>query len=632
MTRPIPDARKTHSLSGPTIPQAIRDAVDYEGTVVFLQPDGSRTTFTRAQISHAIDQRAQHLSARGLKKGDRLGLVLPRNDEFVLTFMGALAIGVIPVPMYPPLSMGKLDAYVTTAELILGAAGACALVTEKKVQSVLWSLVGKVKGLTAIHCVEEMAGPAEGSPPDLSKIALDDVAFLQFTSGSTATPKGVVVTHRNLLAQAWAIMMEGLQAQPGEPGVSWLPLYHDMGLIGCVLSPFWISMPMTYIPTLTFVKHPTLWMETMHETRACFAFAPNFAYALARRRTSEEKLAKLDLSCVKVLGAGAEPNHPDTLRAFLDHFAKAKLDPKVILPCYGMAEATLAMTFRGTLTGMITDVIDADRYHAEQRAIPAVAGPDKRTLEFVSCGKPFTHHAVKVMDDAGRVLEDRCVGEIVYTGPSVTPGYYLRPDATAEVFKPEGLHTGDLGYLVDGELYVTGRKKDIIILNGRNYDPQSIEWEAAEVPGIRKGNVVAFSCPSESSEQLVIVAETKEEDHATLAAAVKKRVQESLFLNVADVVLLGAGQLPKTSSGKLQRRRTRQQYLDGELGAEGVRTLGSRGEALTLARHLGKSMVARVKHNVLTKSGSLLGKLGLGDSKTSTPEAEASEGAKKEQP
>jgi fatty-acyl-CoA synthase len=606
VTRPIPDIRKTHTPNGPTIPQAIRDSVDVEGGVRFLLPEGGELFFNRAELSRAIDQRAQHLVALGLEKGDRVGLVLTQNHEFLLTFMGALAIGVIPVPMYSPLSLGKLDSYVVTAAHILEAAKARALVTERKLQSVLWSLVDRVQGLETIRCVEDFAGPSPGEPPDVSRVQLDDVAFLQFTSGSTSHQKGVVVTHRSLLANAHGILRDGLRATPEDSAVSWLPLYHDMGLIGFVLTPLWCAMPATYIPTLTFVKHPTIWMETMHRVRGTFTFAPNFAFALARRRTSEEKLAKLDLSCVKVVGCGAEPNNPDNLRAFAEHFKKAGLDPGAMMPCYGMAEATLAMSFCDIGRGVRTDRIDAEAYHGSGQAIAAPAeGSKGRVLDFVSCGKPFPGHAVQIVSDDGRELPERTMGEIRFSGGSVAAGYYRQPKATGETFTPKGLLTGDYGYLADGELYVTGRKKDIIILNGRNYDPQTIEWEVAEVPGIRKGNVVAFSRPGTATEELVVVAEAKPTDLAALVEAVKTRVQGSLLLNVTDVVLIGPGQLPKTSSGKLQRRRTREQYLDGALGREGVRTAGGSAEKLVLARHLGRSMLARVKHGVRQRAADL---------------------------
>lgn len=593
-----PHASETHTAQGPTVPQAVRDAVGKPGGYTFIQSGGGEQVLSFTEISEAIDERARQLLAAGLKKGDRVGLVLPEPKEFLLTFMGALSVGVVPVPMYPPMSFGKLDAYTSTAARILRASGAVALITERRVQSVLWSLLDKVEQLEWLLVVEELK-PAPGAAPDLTHIQPEDVAFLQFTSGSTAEPKGVVVTHGTLLHNLHAIMKHGLQISPTDVAVTWLPMYHDMGLIGFMLAPMWYAVPTVFLPTIDFVKHPTKWMETVSKYRGTITFAPNFAFALATRRTSAAKLATLDLSSLKALGCGAEPNHPGTLRAFVEHFKEAGLNPGALLPCYGMAEATLAMTFNPLGEGMRTDRIDADIYHREGRAQPVGANEEgPHVLEYVSCGFPLPAHQVKVMDERGNVLPDRTVGELVFAGGSVTPGYYQKPEETAAAYRAEGLRTGDLGYMVNGEVFVCGRKKDVIILNGRNYDPQTIEWEVAEVEGIRKGNVVAFSRPSAVTEELVVVAETKAEDLDALRAVVIKRVRESLQLNAHDVVLLQPGQLPKTSSGKLQRRRTQQQYEDGSLGREGVRTMGSSAQSLTLAKHLSISLVARVRHTI----------------------------------
>ncbi|MDZ4189268.1 MAG: AMP-binding protein, partial [Hydrogenophaga sp.] len=390
--------------------------------IVYLA-DKTETPISYRQLYEASTALAMGLQLAGLEPGQTVAIMLPTSPAYFFTYLGILRAGGVPVPIYPPARPSQLEDHVNRHTGILANAQAALLISVPEAMKVARLLQARVPGMRTVRTPEDLIASGQGHPLAAVAVRATDVAFIQYTSGSTGQPKGVALTHANLLANIRA-MANAIEATSQDVFVSWLPLYHDMGLIGCVLSPFWVSMPMTYIPTLTFVKHPTIWMETIHQTRACFAFAPNFAYALAKRRTPEEKLARLDLSCMKVLGCGAEPNHPDTLRAFLDHFGKAKLDPKAILPCYGMAEATLAMTFRGTLTGMITDVIDADRYHAEQRAVPTVAAADNRTLEFVSCGKPFSGHAVKIMSDDGRVLEDRCVGEIVYSGPSVTPGYY----------------------------------------------------------------------------------------------------------------------------------------------------------------------------------------------------------------
>jgi fatty-acyl-CoA synthase len=592
-------ASVTHDQNGPTVPRAVREGGAKPGGVTFIHADGGERYYSFAEFAAEVDRRALQLRDCGLSKGDRVGLILTENHEFVFSFLGAMAVGVVPVPMYPPLSLGRLDGYINTATRILTAARAKVLLTDRRVQGVLWSLLGRVSGLDSILCAQEVGARPVSGQPDLSAIDLDDTAFIQFTSGSTSTPKGVVVTHRSLLANLHAIMKYGLEISPKDVAVTWLPLYHDMGLIGFVLAPMWYSLPTVYLPTTTFVRHPNLWMDTIHKYRGSLSFAPNFAYALATRRTSPAKLATLDLSCVKVLGCGAEPNHPGTLRAFVEHFAPAGLRPEALLPCYGMAEATLAMTFSRLLGGMHSERIDAEMYHAQGRAVPHQGSDDRATMEFVSCGRPFPGHEVSVVDEQGAKLNEREVGEIIFSGASVSAGYFGQREASAEVFTPAGLKTGDLGYLANGELFVTGRKKDLIILNGRNYDPQSIEWEVAEVAGVRRGNVVAFSRPTAASEELVVVAESKPEVPAeAVKEGIKRRVAEALSLNVADVVILGHGELPKTSSGKLQRRLTREMYLAGTLGTHGVRTLGGRAQMLTLAKHLSLSFMVRVGHGM----------------------------------
>lgn len=609
---PAPDAL---ALGGDTYARVLTGMASREDRgFTFLQANGTEKVFSFAQVTAECVRRGTHLLNQGLRPGDHLALVVPEGDDFVLTFLACLYSGIVPVPLYPPLAFGRLDAYIEHTARILVAANTRMLLTSRKVQTVLWSLVDTVPGLERLITTEELVGPASGKAPDPYAVKADQLAFLQFTSGSTATPKGVMVPHRAILANAKAIMVDTLHAHTEDKGVSWLPLYHDMGLIGFVLSPLRYAVPVYFIPTLSFVRRPTLWMESIHRFRGSITFAPNFAFALATRRTSSELLAELDLTCLKAVGCGAEPNHGETLRAFLKHFEAAGLDPSAILPCYGMAEATLAMSFCPLDAPLRSDWIDADVYHARGEALavdllaPELPGDaQRRVLEFVSCGFPIPEHTVQIVDEYGVQAPDRVVGEIVFSGPSVTDGYYQNPEGTQAAFSPSGLRTGDLGYLANGELFITGRRKDLIILNGRNYDPQSIEWEAAQVEGLRKGNVVAFSAPGDATEQLVLAAETRiaPADYPALVERVKKHVQATLFLPVAEVVLLPVGSLPKTTSGKLQRAKTRQQFMEGTLATEGTRTLGSQGETLTVARHVAQSFVSRLKHEVRSTASTL---------------------------
>ena len=546
-----------------------------------------------------VIRRAAHLRALGLRKGDRVAMIVPDGQDFIPTFLAALWAGIVPVPLYPPLSLGKLDAFMEALTNILNAAQPRALITSERVAKVLWSVVSKVPSLEKVVMVETFSGPIEIASEEPEKLDDADLAFLQFTSGSTSAPKGVMVTHGNLAANCHAIFVEGLRADPlTDKGVSWLPLYHDMGLIGLVITPTIFGVSIVYIPTLSFIKNATVWLDTMSKQKATLSFGPNFAYALVTKRAKPEQIARWDLSRVRVFGCGAEPINPDTMRAFAAAFAPAGLKPTALLPCYGMAEATLAMSFIGLDEELRTDRIDAERYHSEQTAAASVNGA--LSLEVVSCGRPFPLHELSIQDEAGRKLPERAVGEICFKGPSVAVGYWKNPEATrAAGMGPDGtgwLRTGDLGYLAKGELFISGRLKDILIVNGRNYHPQRIEWLVEEIPGVRKGSAVVFSRPGKASEEVVVAAETREPDLAALAATISARVSEELQLSVADVALVSPGALPKTSSGKLQRRKTRDQYLAGKLGKEGVRTAGAMGSRLLIAKHLAYSLVGRARH------------------------------------
>src|SRR5712672_658638 len=537
---------------------AARGITDRGFTFVGARGPGEDLTLSFDQLRLEALRRASHLRTMGLVKGDRLALVIPEGEDFIPTFLAALWLGVVPVPLYPPVSLGKLDAFMDALVGILDVARPKALVTSERVGKVLWSAVGKVTTLERVIFSSELRGdvPLIDPPPHPAD---EDLAFLQFTSGSTSAPKGVVVTHGNLIANSKAILHDGLQWRPGDVTVSWLPLYHDMGLIGMVLCPVVVHMPAVYIPTISFIKNATLWMETMHKHRGTMTFAPNFAYALVTRRARPGQIARWDLSRMRVFGCGAEPINPETLRAFVKAMAPSGLKPEAILPCYGMAEATLAMSFVSLDEPMKTDRIDAERYHGDAKATPVTNGA--AVLEVVNCGRPVPGHGISGQDEEGRILPDRHVGELCFRGPSVTAGYWENPEATRAAFRDGWLHTGDLGYMADGEVYVSGRIKDILIVNGRNYYPQTIEWLVDEIPGVRRGSAVVFTRPGAASEEIVVAAESRSQDFAALKAEIVARVSEEFQLAVSDVALVPPGTLPKTSSGKLQRRKTREQYL-----------------------------------------------------------------------
>ncbi len=565
----------------------------------FQDEAGEETAYSFGEIERETARRAAGLQAMGLQKGDRVGLIVIEPELFVLAFLACLRVGVVPVPLYPPLSMGNLDAYAQRTATILQSAGARVLISSARLQNLLWSQVDRVPSLERLVRAEDLA---QDAAPRLPTIQPQDIAFLQYTSGSTSDPKGVVVTHANLIANCSAIMgPHGIDLDPQvDRGVSWLPLYHDMGLIGFVIAPIVWGVPIVFIPTIRFIKRPTCWLDTISAHRGTASFAPNFAYALVARKARPEQLDRWDLSSMKVFGCGAEPINPETMRAFTEVMStRCGLRREAILPAYGMAEATLAISFKPVGDLMRTMLVDAERFQADGRVEAVEEGFQGTFFEHVSCGTWFPGHEVTAQDEQGRVLPEGQEGELCLRGPSVTPGYFQNPEATAQAFKDGWLRTGDLGYILDGEVYVTGRIKDLIILNGRNLHPQSVEWVAAQVDGVRKGNVVAFSRPGEASEELVLVLESREAQTPAqkeeLARAVKAQVQAELGIQAADVVVLAVGALPKTSSGKLQRRKTRQDYLSGVIGSAGPRTAGASADTLTLARHMARGVWSRTK-------------------------------------
>jgi fatty-acyl-CoA synthase len=595
-----------------TVADALRDAAAQRGDrggFTFADPRTADKHYNWNELLDAVRARLAALYAEGLRKGDRLAMVIPVPEDFVLTFLAATLGGIIPVPMYPPVALGKVESYVKNVEHIVTSSGAKALLISRQVRPILGSVLdtGAVKKLILVESLD-LSAPRVGTEPPISP---EDTCFLQYTSGSTASPKGVVVTHANLAANCVVIARDGLKTNSDtDHGVSWLPLYHDMGLIGFVLVPLFGRIPITFLPTMEFVKRPAYWLEMIDRQRATITFAPNFAYALATRRVKDAELAKWDLSSMKHLGCGAEPIQPATLREFVNRFSKAGLDGKSLLPCYGMAENTLAISFaQHDSSALRVDTVDVAAFRqGEARAVdPATAEPGS-TVEIVCCGQPFPGHEVSVRDPDGNVLPERTIGELCMKGPSVCSGYYDNPEMTAASFKDGWLYSGDKGYLADGAVFVCGRIKDMIIIHGRNYYPTDIEWVVNDIEGVRRGSAVAFAflTASASSEQLVIVAEwAGKERPADEALEVSRKriaevVQGALGLSTWQVVLIPPGTVPKTSSGKLQRRKTKQQFEEGTLGLEAP-TTASLDAKLAVAKQMARSYVSLAKSEVVSR-------------------------------
>jgi fatty-acyl-CoA synthase len=553
-----------------------------------------------AQIHASASRIAAALQQKGLAKGDRVGVIVPESEAFIETLFGAMMAGLIPVPVYPPMNLGKFDNYLDNTTHILRKSGCGVVITDQRVRPILGKLVTDAPEIREVVTHEALvASVEEGTRHEAVDVTPDDIAFLQFTSGSTNRPKGVSLTHGNLLANVLAIGgPDGLKLVPEDVAISWLPLYHDMGLIGFVFTPLVFGvLRCAYISPLLFLKRPAVWLRETSELGGTISFAPNFAWGLATRRIKDREIEGVDLSTLRVAGCGAEPIDFDTLSGFADRFEAYGFDRRAFLPCYGMAEHSLAITFVGLEEMMRYDLVQTDAL-ADGEATPAEHGADPKgpgVTRVVDCGRRFPAHDIRIVGDAGEgdIVTERKVGEIQLLGPSITAGYFGDEEATAGAFTSDGwLRTGDLGYLADERLFVCGRTKDLIIIHGRNYYPQDIEVQASRCEGVRTGNVIAFGFHDADvdRERVVVLAESRapEEESPQIRDAVRARVLESMNLKVDEVLVLPPGSLPKTSSGKLQRAKAKKMFQDQGIAAP-------QGGRWNLIKHLAQSRWSYIK-------------------------------------
>lgn len=554
----------------------LSEALDYAakgetGFNFFTARGDLRTALPYRDLRDEAMSHGRRLSAAGIKRGDRVALLAATAPEFLKLFFACQYAGIIPVPMPLPTAFGRREAYIdqikgqmtsSDARMALGPAEFLPLVQEGAAGLSL-DLIGTLDDVAALPEANGALNP--GKPEDLS--------YIQYSSGSTRFPKGVMVTHASLMANGVAMNQFGVRNGVGERATSWLPFFHDMGLVGFMLGPLMGQSSVDYLTTEDFARRPLTWLKLLSDNGGTMSYAPSFGYELCARRVSTmaEGALDLDLSKWRVAGIGGEMIKPHVMQNFAVAFKCYGFADKAFCASYGLAEAVLAVSFatdgkggKGGV-GIRIDVVDKDALE-DHRAEPAATPESGRT--FVSCGKLIPGHGLEIRDEAGTVVGPRRVGRVYISGPSIMKGYFNEPETTAEFLKDGWLDTGDLGYWLDDELVIVGRAKDMMIINGRNVWPQDIEWTVEHIDGLKSGDSAAILLSdSDGVERPTVLVQARASDpvsRAKIAAEIKARVQEAVGVT-CDVVLIPPRSLPKTTSGKLARARAKTMFLSGEI-------------------------------------------------------------------
>jgi 1-acyl-sn-glycerol-3-phosphate acyltransferase len=532
--------------------------------VTVLEDDATViASLTYGELAEKARAIAGGLIERDIVPGDRIALMLPTGVDFFTAFFAILLVGAVPVPIYPPLQRAQIEDYARRQAGILRNAGARMLITIPEGLRLGSLLQGLAPSLSSVESATTLSAQAAGAvlPNVRDETA---TALIQYTSGSTGDPKGVVLSHANLLANIRAIG-SAIAADSTDVFVSWLPLYHDMGLIGAWLGCLYYGAPLYAMSPLSFLARPQSWLRAIHRFRATLSAAPNFAFELCLNKIEDADLQGLDLSSLRFVGNGAEPVSLATLRGFTHRFSAYGFRAEAMAPVYGLAENAVAVTLPPPGRLPIVDRIDRTALSRRGLAEPARAD-DPTAIELIACGHPIPDHEVRIVDEMGRELGERQEGRLEFRGPSATSGYFRNPAKTRELFHDGWLDTGDRGYMAAGDLFITGRIKDIIIRAGQHIAPHEIEEAVGAVPGLRKTGVAAFGLadPTSGTERVVVLAETDQHDPA-VQATLKARAQEVATHIVGgppdEIVLVEPGAVPKTASGKIRRSAARDLYL-----------------------------------------------------------------------
>ena len=533
-----------------------------------LLDDGVRTTatITYRKLRDSAAAVGAGLQAAGLEPGQTVAIMLPTSEEFFFAFFGVLYAGGVPVPIYPPFRPAQLEEHLRRQGRILTNAGATLLITRPSWRTIATLLTGQVTGLKSVESVESLSRPDKPTQPYPARGHV--IALIQYTSGSTGDPKGVVLSHANLLANIRA-MGDALGASSSDIFVSWLPLYHDMGLIGAWLGSLYYAAPVAILSPLHFLTRPEDWLWAIHRYRATLSAAPNFAFELCLRKIDDADIAGLDLRSLRMIVNGAEAVSPTTLRNFTSRFVHYGMRKTAPAPVYGLAECAVGLAFPPPGRVPIIDRVERRALTERGEAAPAAAD-EPAALEFVACGLALPGHQIRILDPVGRELGDRREGRLQFRGPSATAGYFRNPKKTQELFVDGWLDSGDLAYTVSGDVFITGRSKDMMKRAGRNIYPHEIEEAVGNIPGIRKGCVVAFGVPDRrtGTERIVVVAETHETDpgrREQLRHAADDIITTILEAPADDIVLAPPHTVLKTSSGKIRRAACGALYEAGQM-------------------------------------------------------------------
>ena len=535
----------------------------------------------RGELAHQLPYRvlreqalttARRLLNTGLVRGDRVAVVAETGPEFMVVFFACQYAGLVPCPVPYSMHIGGREAYVARIAGMLLSARAAAVVTPVDLESQV-AEAAAMAGVRIVLSHQALAELASGTG-ELEPFRADETAYIQYSSGSTSEPKGVLITQAAITDNVRGILRHGLKCRPGDRGFSWLPLYHDMGLVGFCIAPLMGQFSVDYLSTPAFARRPALWLKLMSDNRSTISFAPSFGYDLAARRINGGA-AELDLSAWRVAGIGGDMVRPDILEAFANHLEPAGFSPSAFLPSYGMAETTLAVTFADIDRPVRIDVVDRAQTKLSRSAVPARPGlKAERKRSFVVCGKPLPGCRIEIRDEANRVLGEREIGRIWVSSASLMAGYFDAPDATAAVLGEDGfMNTGDMGYWLEGELVITGRAKDLILHNGRNIWPQDIEWAVEQISPLRSGTVAAFAVEGrDGGDEVVVLVECRLAEEAEMSA-LRRQVSAVVYRSAgidSEIVMVAPKSLPFTSSGKLSRAGAKTAFLAGRIGEIGT--------------------------------------------------------------